>query len=532
MQPETTFTFTASGEQFSVDKESRVIAGLIVPFGVSPVDGRAVKFSKGEIGWSSYKSVKLNLDHDRSTSFGFGLSLAETEAGIEGKFKVADGPRGDEALALAESGVYDGLSVNLYRPEGKEKFHLTHVALTAEPAFDEARVSKIAASAATTLEGAHVMGDTTETAEAPQDFAAITEAIKQGFSTLTLNLPPRETTPAAPAKVKEASPYRFDGTKGPYDFSTDLFAGLKGEGAPLQRATDFINHTFAPVDSGDVTSVNPTGYRPDLYVDYIEKSAPVYSAIHSGGINDATPFVVPKFGSDTGLVSDHTEGVEPTEGTFTATSQTVTPTAVSGKAIVTREVIDAGGNPVVSQMIWRQMNRRYAEALETKAAALLNGAAVAELGTVIPIADETPADEVLQMLADAVFIDGSGEWDFFLGHRDLFSALAAAKDGQGRPLFPALNPSNANGAMASKFRSIDVNGWRLDPAASLGATNTNGKTFIGDKEGLLFVNSAPKRIDLAETVATVSFGLFGYVGSAVLDVNKVRKITYNAATTS
>lgn len=523
MQPET-FTFTADDEQFSVDTESRTIEGLIVPFGVNPIDGRAVTFKAGDIGWSSYKSVKLNLDHDRSTSFGFGLSLAEQATGIRGKFKVADGPRGDEALALAESGVYDGLSVNLYRPEGKEQFFLTHVALTAEPAFDEARVSKIAASAATTQEGA-VMADTTETAEAPTDFSAVTTAIKEGFAALTL--PPREVTPATPAVIKEESPYRFNGTKGNYDFSTDLFAGLKGSGEAIQRANDYIAQTFAPVASGNVTAVNPSGYRPDLYVDYIEKDAPVYSAIHSGGLSDATPFVVPKFSSDAGLVGDHTEGTEPTEGSFAATSQTVTPTAVSGKAIVTREVIDAGGNPVVSQLIWKQMNRRFAESLETKAAALLNGATLTELGAAIAVADADPSPEVLAALAGAVFIDGSGSWDMFLGHRDLFSALANVMASDGRPKFPAINPTNSSGSVASKFRSLDINGWRMDPAASLGATNVNVKSYIGDKEGVLFVNSAPQRIDLAETVATVSFGLFGYVGSAVLDANKLRKITYD-----
>lgn len=522
-----TYTFAAfDGERFSVDTEKRIIEGLIVPFGVAPVDGRAVKFGKGEIGWSSYKSVKLNMDHDSRTSFGYGLALAETDAGIQGKFKVADGPRGDEALALAESGVYDGLSVNLYRPEGKDKFHLTHVALTAEPAFDEARVHKIAASAATDNKEGAVMADTNEkTAEAPQDFSAVTNAITEGFAALTV--PPREVTPAAPAVVKEESPYRFNGTKGAYDFSTDLFAALKGNGEAIARTNDFIKEAFAAVDRADVSSVNPTGYRPDLYVDYIEKDAPVYKAIHSGSIADATPFVVPKFSSDSGLVGDHTEGVEPDEGAFTATSQTVTPTAVSGKATVTREVIDAGGNPVVSQMIWKQMNRRFAEALEAKAAALLNGATIAELGAAITAGDADPSPEVLAALADAVFIDGSGSWDFFLGHRDLYSALANVTATDGRPKFPAVNPSNASGSVASKFRSLDINGWRMDPAASLGATDTNQKSYIGDKEGVLFVNSAPQRIDLAETVATVSFGLFGYVGSAVLDANRLRKITFD-----
>lgn len=526
-----TYTFAADASQFSVDTESRVIAGLIVPFGVQPIDGRAATFSKGDIGWSSYKSVKLNLDHNISSSFGFGTSLAETDAGIVGSFKVAAGPRGDEALELAESGVYDGLSVSLYKPEGKEKFHLTHVALTAEPAFDEARVTKIAASAASTKEGAPEMGDQNETQPGATDFGAVTDAIKEGFA--GLQVPPRETVPAGEGVQREESPYRFNGTKGNYDFSTDLFSGLKGSGESLTRVHDFISATFAAVDSADVNELNPTPTRPDLYVDYIEKDAPVYSAIHSGAINDATPFIVPKFSSSSNEVADHTEGTEPADdATFVTTSVTVTPAALSGRAIVNREVVDAGGNPVVSQLIWNQMNRKYAESLETKAAALLNGATLTELGgTITTDADDKVLVGLVKAgLVGANFIDGSGSWNFFLGHRELYGGLAGAVDDNGRPLLPVVNGVNADGTSGGKFRSIEIGGYNMLPAGSLGAAGTGQKSYIGDSDGVLFVNSAPKRIDLAETVATVSFGLFGYWAGSVLDAARIRKLTYDSTT--
>lgn len=527
MQPETTFTFTASGEQFSVDKESRIIAGLIVPFGVTPVDGRSVKFSKGDIGWSSYKSVKLNLDHDRSTSFGFGLALAETEAGIEGKFKVADGPRGDEALALAESGVYDGLSVNLYRPEGKEKFHLTHVALTAEPAFDEARVSKIAAAAATHQEGAHVMGDTIETAEAPQDFAAVTNAITEGFASLNLS-PPEVVSAGGRTSVKEAPLYTFGARNpGQKEFSADIFAAARGDNEAKARLDKFVAEQFAPVVGSDVNEVNPTGYRPDLYVDYIEKAAPVYQALYAGGLSDSTPFVVPKFSSSTNMVADHIEGTEPAvEGTFVTTGQTVTPGAVSGEYSVTREVVDAGGNPQVSGLIWRQAQRLYVENMEAKAAALLNGGAFAELGVAIAAADTDKPQKYLAKLTGAVFEDGSEFWGDVLSHRDAYTELANAVDGQKRPLFPMINPSNANGTTGVRARALNVGGYTHVPAKSLGATNTNMKSYVGDFAYAPFWASAPLQITLAPTVAKgLVVGLFGYTAGAILDVNRIRKIT-------
>lgn len=532
MSDTTRYTFAADSAQFSVDPETRVISGLIVPFGVKPIDGRTVSFKKGDIGWSNYKAVKVNLDHNISSSFGYGTNLVETDAGILGTFKVADGPRGDEALALAQSGVYDGLSVSLYKPEGKDKFHLSHVALTAEPAFDEARVTKVAATAAAdhNTEGARAMGDQTTETEAPaaQDFTPVTDAIKEGFA--ALNLPPRETVAAGDGVQREESPYRFNGTRGAYDFSTDLFGALSGQGEGMARVQDFIRETFAGVSTGNVNDVNPTGYRPDLYVDYIEKDAPVYSAIQSGSINDATPFVVPKFSSSSDEVADHVEGTEPAnDATFVTDAGTVTPAALSGRAVINREVVDAGGNPVVSALIWKQMNRKYAEALETKAAALMNSGAFAELGAAIAAgtADEALLAAFKKGLVGANFIDGSGSWNFALGHRDLYSGLAGANDTTGRPLLPVLSSVNADGSAGGKFRALDIGGYAMLPAGSLGATETNMKSYIGDSDGVLFVNSAPKRIDLAETVATVSFGLFGYWAGAVLDAARIRKITYD-----
>lgn len=523
-----TYTFAAAGEQFSVDAESRTIAGLIVPFGVTPIDGRSVTFAKGDIGWSNFKSVKLNLDHDSRTSFGYGLALAEVDNGIEGTFKVADGPRGDEALALAESGVYDGLSVSLYKPEGKEKYHLSHVALTAEPAFDEARVSKIAASAAaSTQEGAQAMGDTTETVEAPQDFAAVTNAITEGFA--SLNVPPRESVAAgAQTQVKEAPLYTFGARNpGQKEFSADIFAAAKGDNEAKQRLDKFVAEQFAPVVGSDVNEVNPTGYRPDLYVDYIQKAAPVYQALYAGGLSDSTPFVVPKFGSASNMVADHTEGQEPVaEGTFTTTGQTVTPTAVSGEYSVTREVVDAGGNPQVSGLIWRQAQRLYVENMEAKAAALLNGAALTELGTLIPAGDAALVAKYQANLNGAVFEDGSEFWGDVLSHRDAYLALANAVDADDRPLFPMLNPSNANGTAGVRARSLNVGGYTHVPAKSLGATGVNMKSYVGDFAYAPFWASAPLQIQLSPTVAKgLVVGLFGYTGGAILDANRIRKIT-------
>lgn len=541
---------TTVSQVFEVNKETRTIKGLALPFGVVGQNGsgRFQFDADAEYSWpTDLTRLKLFSAHDYSRPIGFATRVEKTDRGIEADFKIGRGAAGDQALIDAEDHVSDGLSVGL---GANAKFVLRNgvqhgkvvpiaeVSQTPLPAFDDARVVSVAASAANpNKEGVGVVTDEIK-AEAP-DFGPLLEAIN-GLGTKIeqfASIPPREPNPQAMrafVKVQEESPYRFDGhgIPGQYDFSTDLFAGARGNGEAMTRVNDFIKHVFdapAQVATTDVDEVNPVGYRPDLYVDYIGKTAPVYSAIHSGSLSDATPFVVPVFNTATDLVDDHVEGSEPAaNATFTTTAATVTPAAISGQAVINREVVDAGGNPVVSALIWKRMNQAYAELLEVKAAALLNGATLVELGG---SAVSDPAD-LEAALAGAVFIDGSGMWNFQLMHRDLFAALAAEVDGIDRPLYPILAAQNAQGTTASKFRTITVGGYEFVPAGSLGATGVNMKSFIGSTDGVGFWNSAPQRIELAQTVATVSFGLFGYWAGKVLDANKIRKITFSSGTTT
>src|SRR5690606_36367431 len=107
------------------------------------------------------------------------------------------------------------------------------------------------------------------------------------------------------------------------------------------------------------------------------------------------------------LVNDHTEGVEPTAGSFTTTSQTVTPTPISGKASITREVWDMGGNPAVSTLIWNQMVRGWREGLESATATFLNTlTAAADITLTAGATDEVLAADWDAALAELQFVRG------------------------------------------------------------------------------------------------------------------------------
>lgn len=615
--PALTMTMSVPTRSFSVDTARRVISGLAVPYGMVGVKGgQKFRFNPGSLQFSEVSRVKHYRDH--VTPIGRALSLVETAEGMHVQLSVVEGAAGDELLALAQGGVYDGLSVGVDFDEdpragdvsmGKDgvfdvhRADLREITTTPMPAFDTARVTSVAASRTTggtmycthcgqpqhaagvacpTLAAAAVV--TAPPAAPPTNGQGYTVG-GQNYSVEQLNLllaqlnqqhqiapghvPPNPNPPPDPnapvpltvvrqpdgtfavagggrqfvdptrtvaaAKVTEAPAYRFDRKgnlcMGTHDFSKDLHAYVdEGDSAARDRVMDFVRHQFDVVGS-NVDELNPTKQRPDLYVDQRDFRYPIWDAINKGTLTDVTPFAFPKFSSAASLVGAHTEGTEPSSGTFVTTSQTVTPTPLSGKAKISRETWDQGGNPQISNLIWRQMQKAWFEALEA--------AAVVALDAVTPTAialtagggtlGQTLAAELKAALTALQFVRGGFTMDRAFTQIDLYKALSAAQDDSKRPLFPMLGPANADGTVEPRLSSINVNGSQFLPAWALAATGVVvASSYLFDRDCVHGWASAPMRLDITTTeVANVYIGLWGYKATAISDITGVREITYD-----
>lgn len=147
--------------QFAADAERRVISGMVIPWNqVAHAGGAYYTFQPHSLHWSADSRVKLDRDHQTGTEFGRATRLVSNDQGLHGTFKVANTSHGATALALAGDGVYDGLSATVTF-EGQADGWTAHqdnpdlrvvhsatlrkVALTAMPAFDDARVAAVAA---------------------------------------------------------------------------------------------------------------------------------------------------------------------------------------------------------------------------------------------------------------------------------------------------------------------------------------------------------------------------------------------------
>jgi hypothetical protein len=353
------------------------------------------------------------------------------------------------------------------------------------------------------------------------------------------------------AEVTEPSPYRFDRhgnlRAGSHDFSADLYAGWKhGDQAARDRAQGFIERQFndghvgsvAPLSAeqqfaitpANVTNLNYPQNRPDLYVDQLDYQYPMYAAMNKGTLDAVTPFIIPKFSSSSGLVADHVTGTEPTPGTFVATAQTITPSALSGKVEITREAFDQGGNPQMSGLIWRQMVRAWYEGLEAYAQAQLVAAAASIPDLTITTA---AADSTLdQALADAIvplqYIRGGDRFRTVFTQIDLYKAMVKAKDTTGRRLYPSIGAQNAVGTADPRYAWVEAHGKLWVPAWATAATGSvAASSWMFDPEVVCLWASTPKQINLEWRVAWVDLGIWGYKAFGVTDFTRTREVVYD-----
>lgn len=599
--------------EFSVDLAGRTIEGLALPYGkIGAKYGQKFRFAKGALSWSEVGRVKLLREHGQA--IGRAVKLTDSAAGLRVKFKVARGDAGDEALLLAEDGVLDGLSVGVdfdmaadTVPDPKargvtlvRRADLREVSLTAMPAFDDARVTSVAASRTgdntmqcTACGQVHAEGVacTAPTPTPPDDDqsgglalshdqltalltrpGALEAIINQpdpepatppGALTLSaeqldvfirsgtigslLGVPglnrtepePDRPTPVDPtrslamSRVTEPAPYRFDRDgnlrEGSHDFSSDLIAASRtGDAAAYDRALSWVQAEF-DVATGDVNELNPDIQRPDMYVDQLEFTYPLWTSINKGTIANVTPFVVPKFNSSSGLVADHVQGVEPTEGTFTATAQTITPTPLSGKVEVSREAWDQGGNPQLSGLLWRQMTREWFEDLEASTATFLNTlTAATDINLGVDVNDEALDAAWTAAMSGLQFVRGGHRFNTFAVHIDLYQAFAAAVDTNGRHLFPLINPQNANGMAQPLFRTIDLAGVTGVPSWALGATSAGPvNSWLFNPEDVSGWASPPTRFDFQYRVSLVDVAIWGYKAFANTRIDGVRQVIYD-----
>lgn len=591
------FDADEAAETFQVDAERRTITGLAVPWGKVARSGFSKwRFAQDSLRWSDASRVKLNLNHDFTQLIGRATRLQSGSKGLTATFKVARGTDGDRALALAEDKVLDGFSIEVdfndekgdgWQPDPSDESvrlvsqaSLRGTALTGMPAFDDARVTRVAATRdggkGTMPEETKPNGDgggqgtvaleageftqfmeglAGKIGESHQNLtkeltASIGESISAGMKAALENIHDPQRDGPEPVRAarftvqREAPVYTFDG-RGASLVRDAWYAQREHDSEAQERIRKFhlqsaevqklaqsyvsqqaaqraaqaqFGTQFATVTTGTASEVIPPGYRPDLFVPQLAQGRPLYNMLSRGTIANATPFVVPTFGSITGGTGDHTEGSPPTEGTLALGSETVTPGAVSGKLPLTREIVDSS-NPAIDQIALSAMRESYAQQTEQKVYGALNGTAniTAEYDGAPASAEDHVIVDIRDLLARYPFTRFAAPNGAAINQK-VTRDLATSLDSDGRPLLPSVGAQNASGIGNAVTMGWFVDGLAFVPAWAM----TDG---LSD-DVVLILNSMDAwawespvlafRFEEKQGPEIIELALFGYFATHVL----------------
>lgn len=520
---------TANYRVTAADLESRTIAGRVVPFGaVGHTSAGPTTVVAGAV--TVPDRVPMLVSHDDDRPVGRMTSHDADDHGITASFRIIGTAAGDTALLEAAEGVRDGLSVGLDVTESHTDdggalvvtaATLREVSLVTFPAFTDARVSDVAAHH-DNHPHPHPHPDATPQPPAPKgtkrkdttvDDTTTTAAVEA--STAPTEMAETITAAHIPARVTaEAFPYGTPSASGLSMFRDLLEASHDpSAGERSRKAAAMLTAAATRPDIGEII---PPGYRPDMYVGEVPWGSPFRSAFPRHAITDATPFKIPTFATESGLVGDHVEGVNPTPGSLTFGEITVAPKAISGSYVVSREALDSA-NPALDSIILVALREAYDNHAENLVRAAVEAGATP--GTAWPTADHTAA--LVAAMADFI-ATRMAEADTVLVKPSAFTQLATEKDSSKRPMNPYLNPSNADGTMGAAAGRLNVAGIAVRSAWSADAD-----VIVAKRSDVAVFESAMLGFRFSEKYgpSAIEFASFGYVGAAVLRPTGVVTLT-------
>ena len=491
-------TFTATVTASSQD--SRTITGQIVPFGKPGNTSMGpVIFELGSLPTINPESVKLLLQHDDTRPIGRMTSYEVTPGGINATFKVADTGAGTDSLIEASAGLRDGLSVGASIIDSEyigDTLHvlqasLVEVSLVTSPAFTEARVTKVAASAdteTTTQEEVITMSETTPDAPSVEVSADLTasSALTAGTPVFTAPRTPivsagsylEHTIKASQGNEDSRQYVRFA------DDTTSTNTGL----TLAPHLNEFISNTF-------------DGGRPA--VDAVSREALVDSGLS---------FTIPRV-TATPSVAVVAENAALTEVGMTSDALTVTISKYAGRNQVSFELLDRSSPSFYTELL-RQLQLQYASATDK---AVLS--ALASSGTAATVTAATSAGlQSFMATESAAALKGSGSYARnLIANTDQWAAIVGFADTTGRPLYSAYNPNNMPGVVTGQSITGQILGANLyvDPNSTVSGLIDDSLTLVVP-EAVTFYESPQTQLQVTNTAnGKIEVALYGYAAVAV-----------------
>jgi HK97 family phage prohead protease len=488
------------------------IAGIAVPWDVVATvsGGQRVKFLRGAFDLTQ-KPAKLLENHDMSQLRGVVNALADSDAGLEFEATLADTRASKDAVALLKAGAYDSVSVGANPVSFKfdkagvmvvSKAQLIELSLVAVPAFSEAVITEIAASA-----DPEDVEENTQPIDTPQE-DNVSEEIKAESAESA-------TTPTSPILYAQAKKEFKLPSAGEW-----ISAQMQG-GAVAAEFNARVRAAAPDVTTGDLDGILPLPIISPIYSG-IQGLRPVVDAIGSRQMpQSGKVFIVPKITTHTSVGGPQTQNTAITAGQFVVDDIQITKDIYGGYVEVSEASID-WTSPEVLQGLLEDMGKKYALATDNAAADALLAGTSQTTGNVAPT---DPADWIAKVYACATTILSNGYYlpDHLFVSPDVFAQLGQLSDTADRPLFPQVGPMNAFGTMNPGSRESVVFGLRLvvdtnfaAKTTIVGAAATGAFRCYEQQKGAISLDNPST---LSRTIA-----FRGYFAPKMIDANQFMKI--------
>ncbi len=490
----TPFTITAA------DSEERTITGQIVQFD-TPANASTGKvlFKSGSL---IPASVKLNLEHDSKRPIGKTLSmeLAPDGKSINATFKISKTTAGTDAIQEAMDGLRDGFSVEAnvadhgFNEDGTMVVNsatLVGAALTHNPAFDEARVSHVAATTEVTPEETPTEGDAVDTTTEKTEAPAV-ESVEASAQIVHANKPaPYFTSPRSPI----------------VNLGSWMEHSIKAKLNPMSDSAIYV--AAANDDLGTTNpAFNPTRQLQEVINGLSNGTRGAIDAVSRGTLPDAgLQFEIPKI-SQIATVAAVAEGGAVSNTGIESSFISVPITRFAGRNILTTEIIERSSpdffNELVrimgSAMAFSQ-NKYVADQIKTDAVADGTSTANTAAGLIGYVSRANAAVySGTQRFARNILVS-PGQWSNIMGYND-----------NGTPLFNAYFPQNQAGQVNGQSQRGVVLGlnFYVDNSGEFTGTGDDSMVVL-EPDAFTWYESGNYRLDVNKpSDGTVEISLNSY----------------------
>ena len=491
----------------AADTERRIISGKVMEYGaIGSTSVGPVVFERGSIQIPNTAKIKLLAQHEPNNPIGRAQSFSTEGNFMYGNFKISNSSKGTDYLTLAAEDLVSGLSVGVEVISSLPKDDyllvtaatLVEVSLVESPAFENATVTKVAASES-------------EAEQEPTNPTTETESEAVVEQTPAAAIPEVETAPVVEAsRTTITTPYN----------SQTVRHGITSSGELLRHkilATQGNEESKLWLTAADDFSSAGLGFNPTQYLKSIVSTQgnfgrPAMECVDRQTL-PASGMTInrPKF-TTYPTTTVEAEGGAVSETDAVSAYLTSTVSKYSGMQTLSIELLERS-DPGFFDAITRELQNNYDKVTDTAVInALVTGGtqatavAATSAGIISYVSQAAPAAYLASSYFAKNYLAGSSQWTLLLG----------ATDSTGRPIYTAGAPMNSAGNASTTSAKGSVMGLDLYVDRNAVSTTIDDSAFIIAPEAFTVFESptAYMSVNVVSNLQ-VQVAIYGYMATMV-----------------